>query len=173
MCLRYDIQDLSPPSMVRRDAPLSLKNIHSETWTEQSGLTQYLGRFKITLQRSNGTKVESGRYYIFRNKQTFLEPEQDLKKSATGAHTFYYFDEDFKLIGGATIQDMNNAQYFFQVTSKQGGLKEISEDELKHSSLGSGAGKYDIEFVMVECIDYFKDEYMVINGHHVVRVLRN
>jgi len=39
-------------------------------------------------------------------------------------------------------------------------MEELHDKDLKLST-----SKFEIEFVLVECIDYFKDEYMVLNGY--------
>lgn len=93
MCIRYDLEDMSPPSLERRDQPLNLKYMIEDTWDQSKGLTEYLGKFRFIHYKSDNTKLSSGKYHVFRNRQTFIEPERDFKNSATGAYTFYYFNE--------------------------------------------------------------------------------
>ena len=157
MCIRYELEDLSPPSLVRRQLGLNLKDILKDTWNPNGIQTQYLGKFKVSKSADSfQPRNSSGLYHVFRNRQTFVEPERDVLHSATGAWTFYYFNDKFQLVGGVTIQDMNKAQQLFTVTK----MEELQEKDLKLST-----GKYESEFVLVECIDYFRDEYMLLNGY--------
>lgn len=155
MCQRYDLEDLSPPSLVRRQSGLNLRDMIQDTWSKNQPHTQYLGRYRLTTFKNENTRNSSGVYHVFRNRQTFIEPERDLGKSATGAYTFYYFNDKFQLVGGATVESMTKANYFFTITK----FEELNEKDLKLSS-----SKFEVEFILVECIDYFKDEYMLING---------
>ncbi len=58
---------------------------------------------------------------------------------------------------------MTKAQQLFTVIK----MEELPEKDLKLST-----GKFEIEFVLVECIDYFRDEYMLLNGYQLVRIIR-
>lgn len=93
MCQRYDLEDLSPPSLFRRQSGLNLRDMLEDTWTESKQNTQYLGKYRLTTFKEDGSKNSSGKFHVFRNRQTFTEPERDFKDSATGAYTFYYFNE--------------------------------------------------------------------------------
>jgi len=77
MCIRYDLENLSPPSLVRRQSGLNLREMLKDTWDSNGHQTQYLGKYRIS-RSTESQRNSSGIYHIFRNRQTFVEPERDM-----------------------------------------------------------------------------------------------
>jgi hypothetical protein len=46
---------------------------------------------------------------------------------------------------------------------------EIKDEELKTKSSGGSGGKYELEFFIEECMEYYDGDYMVIDGKHIVK----
>ena len=87
MCIDYDLEDLSPSSVVRRPDGFSLRNMIEEVWAD-SEKTEYLGEHYMNLEGDEDYKP----HHVYKNGQSFLELEKDLKESTVGAVTYYFFN---------------------------------------------------------------------------------
>jgi hypothetical protein len=48
ICMRYDLIDLSPPSIIKRNHEgIHLKDIMEEVWDEKMGITEYIGTVQL------------------------------------------------------------------------------------------------------------------------------
>ncbi|CDW91551.1 UNKNOWN [Stylonychia lemnae] len=170
MCMRYNLEDISPISLLKKHEGLSLKNMITQTWDESQNKTKYFGKFNIIKSDNEGIKEITGYYHVFMNHQSFIDIEKDYQQSAKFETTFYYFDEKFNLVGGATLGKQNQEiQSFSMISFKELKRKDLSIDG---DSDYQNQNKYEIEFVLLECIDeYFKDQYIIVNGFHIVKIV--
>ena len=99
-------------------------------------------------------------HHVYKNGQSFLELEKDLKESTVGAVTYYFFNQEKdQLKGGVTLQEMNGLTYQFVVES----FEVFKSEAIKVSKT------WDLQFVTAECIRYFANEYYLKDGHHIFK----